>query len=228
MKLLIIEDESLLQERLQLQFTSKAALVDTAETASEGLYYLQEFAYDVVILDIGLPDLNGLEVLQQLRSGAGPNNHTPVLILSARSSWQEKVEGLKLGADDYLAKPFEFEELWARVEVLGRRAAKVEMLDVLEFPPYRLDLGAKTLLVGDQEVVPTLTEFRLLQAFFKNPHRVLSKEQLLQRISDHSQERESNVIEVYVRKLRKMLGKEAIQTLRGLGYKFIPDTGGES
>lgn len=222
MKLLLIEDEPLLLEKMHQRLTAKGALVDMTDRGEEGLFNLQEFAYDAVILDLGLPDISGLEVLQRLRAEAGDNQRVPVLILSARNSWQEKVTGLKAGADDYLGKPFEFEELWARLEVLARRNVESAVHDVLSYADMRLDLTDKTLQVGQEEYNLTLTEFRLLQVFFKSPNRVFSKDQLLERITDQNYDRESNVIEVYIRKLRKMIGKEPIQTLRGMGYKFVP------
>lgn len=222
MKLLLIEDEPLLLEKMQQRLTAKGALVDTADYGTEGLFNLQEFGYDAVILDLGLPDISGLQVLQQLRAKEGVNQRVPVLILSARSSWQEKVTGLKSGADDYLGKPFEFEELWVRLEVLARRHLDAASRDVIQFDDLSLDLNDKTLQVGVEYYRLTLTEFRLLKFFFANPNRVFSKDQLSDRISDQHQDRESNVIEVYIRKLRKMIGKEPIQTLRGMGYKFVP------
>ncbi|BBP47012.1 DNA-binding response regulator [Thiosulfatimonas sediminis] len=222
MKLLLIEDEPLLLEKMHRRLSEQGAVVDVANNGREGLFNLQEFEYDALILDLGLPDINGLEVLQQLRTQAGNNQRLPVLILSARNSWQEKVTGLKAGADDYLGKPFEFEELWVRLEVLARRNQDSGLHDVLNYANLYLDLNDKTLQVGAQQHRLTLTEFRLLQVFFKSPNRVFSKEQLLGRIADQNYDRESNVIEVYIRKLRKMIGKETIQTLRGMGYKFVP------
>ncbi|MBO1927314.1 response regulator transcription factor [Thiomicrorhabdus sp. 6S2-11] len=222
MKLLLVEDETLLLEKMQQRLSEKGALVDIADSGTDGLFNLQEFGYDAVILDLGLPDISGLQVLQQLRAEEGVNQRVPVLILSARDSWQEKVAGLKSGADDYLGKPFEFEELWARLEVLARRNLDTASRDNIQFGDLSLDLNDKTLHVGAEHFNLTLTEFRLLQFFFANPNRVFSKDQLSERISDQHQDRESNVIEVYIRKLRKMIGKEPIQTLRGMGYKFVP------
>ncbi|MBN2646790.1 MAG: response regulator transcription factor [Thiotrichales bacterium] len=223
MKILIIEDEPLLLKHLQAQFQAQQVLVDIAASLAEGRYYLAEFDYDALILDMCLPDGNGLQLLQHMRAQGGMNQALPVLVLSARNSWQEKVEGLKAGADDYLAKPYAFEELWLRLQRLVSRNLAKPRQSTLQHGAFILDLETKQLQVGTEHFALTLTEFRLLQAFFKNPQRVLSKEQLKARISEHAQECESNLIEVYVAKLRRMLGRNAIQTLRGLGYKFVPD-----
>lgn len=220
MKLLLIEDEPLLVESLQSRLTALDYLVDVALDGEEGSYALAEFAYDLVLLDLGLPKRPGLAILDALRKGEWPlNTQTPVLILTARNAWQERVEGLKKGANDYLGKPFHFEELQARIEVLLRRATSGAAW--LSAGSVQLNLDSKQLVVEGQRFDLTLTEFRLAKVLLSNPNKVFSKEALLERISDQYYERESNIIEVYIRKLRKMMGKEAIETLRGLGYKFV-------
>ncbi|MBF6058746.1 response regulator transcription factor [Thiomicrorhabdus heinhorstiae] len=220
MKLLLVEDEPLLVETLARRLSEAKFLLDTATDGEEALYLLNEFSYDLVILDLGLPKLPGLEVLQTLRADQTNNNRSiPVLILTARNAWQERVEGLKAGADDYVGKPFQFEELLARVEVLLRRKEGVS--EKLAIDDMVLDLASKQLTVGEQAYNLTMTEFRLMRVFLAQPNRVFSKDELIQRIADQNYDRESNVIEVYIRKLRKMLGKERIETLRGLGYKLV-------
>ncbi|WP_319381123.1 response regulator transcription factor [Thiomicrorhabdus sp.] len=220
MKLLLVEDEPLLVETLERRLRSHGFLIDSAADGQEALYLLREFVYDLVILDLGLPKLPGLQVLQVLRADeVNPNRSIPVLILTARNAWQERVEGLKAGADDYVGKPFQFEELLARIEVLLRR--KEGISEKLAIDDMLLDLAAKKLTVGEQVFDLTMTEFRLIRVFFAQPNRVFSKDELIQRIADQNYDRESNVIEVYIRKLRKMLGKERIETLRGLGYKLV-------
>ncbi len=220
MKLLLIEDEPLLVESLQNRLTALDYLVDVALDGEEGSYALAEFAYDLVLLDLGLPKRPGLAILDALRKGEWPlNTQTPVLILTARNAWQERVEGLKKGANDYLGKPFHFEELQARIEVLLRGATSGAAW--LSAGSVQLNLDSKQLVVEGLRFDLTLTEFRLAKVLLSNPNKVFSKEALLERISDQYYERESNIIEVYIRKLRKMMGKEAIETLRGLGYKFV-------
>ena len=220
MKILLIEDEPLLVENLQSRLMALDYLVDVALDGEEGSYALQEFAYDLILLDLGLPKRPGLVVLEMLRKGDMPlNTQTPVLILTARNAWQERVEGLKKGANDYLGKPFQFEELVARIEVLLRRS--MSGADLLTAGHVQLNLDTKQLTVEADKFDLTLTEFRLAKVLLSQPNKVFSKEVLLERISDQNYDRESNIIEVYIRKLRKMLGKEAIETSRGLGYKFV-------
>ncbi len=221
MKILLIEDEPLLVENLQSRLMVLDYLVDVALDGEEGAYALQEFAYDLVLLDLGLPKRPGLVVLETLRNGDMPlNTQTPVLILTARNAWQERVEGLKKGANDYLGKPFQFEELVARIEVLLRRPDNGA--ELLSAGHIQLNLDSKQLTVEADRFDLTLTEFRLAKVLLSHPNKVFSKEVLLERISDQHYDCESNIIEVYIRKLRKMMGKQAIETSRGLGYKFVP------
>ncbi|VAW47271.1 response regulator in two-component regulatory system with PhoQ [hydrothermal vent metagenome] len=220
MKLLLIEDEPLLVETIQTRLAKRHYLVDVALDGEEAEYALKEFSYDLILLDLGLPKRPGLIILEALRKGEFlQNTQTPVLILTARNSWQERVEGLKKGADDYLGKPFHYEELLARIEALLRR--KHAGSNTLSVANVVLNLETKQLHTSEQTYNLTLTEFRLAYVFLSNPDKVFSKEALLARISDQHYDRESNVIEVYIRKLRKMMGKQAIETLRGLGYRFF-------
>jgi two-component system OmpR family response regulator len=222
MKILLIEDEPLLVENLQNRLIALDYLVDVALDGEEGSYALQEFAYDLVLLDLGLPKRPGLVVLEALRKGEMPlNTQTPVLILTARNAWQERVEGLKNGANDYLGKPFQFEELVARMEVLLRRSESG--VSLVTAGNVQLNLDTKQLKVDAAIFDLTLTEFRLAKVLLSQPNKVFSKESLLERISDQNYDCESNIIEVYIRKLRKMMGKSAIETSRGLGYKFVAD-----
>jgi len=225
MKLLLVEDEPLLVETIQTRLAKQHYLVDVAQDGEEATYALQEFSYDLVLLDLGLPKRPGLAILEDLRKGEFVlNTAVPVLILTARNSWQERVEGLKKGADDYLGKPFQYEELLARIEALLRRQHAGS--NELSVAGCVLDLETKQLCVGGQTYRLTLTEFRLVYVFLSHPDKVFSKESLLARISDQNHDRESNVIEVYIRKLRKMMGKQAIETLRGLGYRFCGEKDG--
>ncbi|VAW46132.1 response regulator in two-component regulatory system with PhoQ, partial [hydrothermal vent metagenome] len=210
MKLLLIEDEPLLVETIQTRLSKQHYVVDVALDGEEAEYALKEFSYDLILLDLGLPKRPGLVILDALRKGDFVlNTQTPVLILTARNSWQERVEGLKKGADDYLGKPFQYEELLARIEALLRR--KHAGSNTLTVAHFELNLETKLLRVGQQTYNLTLTEFRLAYVLLSNPDKVFSKEALLARISDQHYDRESNVIEVYIRKLRKMMGKQAIE-----------------
>ncbi|HHS99659.1 MAG TPA: response regulator transcription factor [Thiomicrospira sp.] len=230
MKLLLIEDEPLLVENLQARFKSLGYIVDVAQDGEQGLYLALEYDYNLVILDLGLPKQPGLVVLQKIREA---DKVMPILILTARNSWQERVEGLKKGADDYLGKPFHFEELQARIESLAKRNQPKK--SVICFSPSHikdityvcLDIEAKSLLINHQSQTLTATEFRLAETLFRHPKNIFSKQALLDKISDASQEKDDNIIEVYIRRLRGYLGKESIQTLRGQGYRLtLADSAG--
>lgn len=220
-KLLLCEDESALVETLSRQLKSSGFIVDVAEDGAQALYLAKEFDYDLWILDLGLPKIDGLSVLKQLRQ---EGFNTRVLILTARNNWQDRVAGLKAGADDYLGKPFHFEELLARIEALLKRPHQ-SMSSNLQYDRFELKIADKYLVShenGKQESWSlTKTEFTLLLTFFQHPGQVYSKDQLLQKLGDQHYEREGNLIEVYIRKLRGYLGKEAIETLRGQGYRLV-------
>jgi len=223
MKILLIEDEPLLLDNLYERFKNHGYIVDTAVDGEQAIYLALEYDYELIILDLGLPKLPGLVVLEKLRE-AGKT--VPVLILTARNSWQERVEGLRSGADDYLGKPFHFEELLARVETLLKRHSVKPSSGNLSFKHVdndkviTLDLEAKTLSEAEEIINLTATEFRLVRTFFQNPQQVFSKQNLLERISQEGDEKEENLIEVYIRRLRNYMGKESIKTLRGQGYRL--------
>ena len=225
MKILIVEDELTFSEILKGRFTNLNCLVDTVENGEQALIALNQFVYDLIILDLGIPLVSGLEVLKSIRRKS-LNISSPVMILSARNSWQERVQGLQAGADDYLGKPFEFEELWARCEALHRRKSHTAHTQNLQVGDLQLDLETKRLTVNDEDMTLTKTEYRLLNYLMQHPNQVFSKEQLSQRISDVDTQRDSNVIEVYIRKLRKKIGSERIETLRGLGYRLVNESKG--
>jgi len=215
-KILLVEDEVLLVDNLKKNLMQKNYFVDIALDGEEALYLLAEFEYDLVILDLGLPKRSGLSVLEHIRS---EQNATPVLILTARNSWQERVEGLKKGADDYLGKPFHFEELMARIEVLLKR--NLHAVDnLLTYGIAQLNLNSRSLKVGDKNFQLTKNEFILTKLFLSNPTKIFSKESLIHRLGDQDHERDLNLIEVYIHKLRQYLGKTAIETLRGQGYRL--------
>ncbi|WP_028766034.1 MULTISPECIES: response regulator transcription factor [Shewanella] len=219
MKLLLVEDNTLLVEELVKQLKQAGYVTDTTDKVSEADYLIKETNYDCVILDIGLPDGNGLELLEKWRE-QGIN--TPVIMLTARSQWHEKVEGFNSGADDYLGKPFHTQELLVRIQALIQRAhGKANTPNKqLTYAGVSLDESQQSVTVGEQTFELTAMEFRLLKIFLMSPKKLLSKAQLTDKLYQFDDEKESNVVEVYVTHLRKKLGKTAIETRRGQGYIF--------
>ena len=217
MRLLLVEDDVSLARKLKQRFKGEGYVVDLAHTAMDGEHLGHEESYDAVVLDLGLPDRSGLAVLTQWRQA---DLAMPVLILTARDGWQEKVDGLKAGADDYLTKPFHFEELAARIQALIRRS-KGQTKPELSSPGFRLDESSQAICWDNGSTQPlTGTEYRLLRYFLLNPDKILSKAELTEHVYDYDSDKDSNVIEVYIRRLREKLGKERIQTQRGQGYVF--------
>lgn len=220
MRLLLVEDDVTLADSLAEQLRAAAYAVDTVNDGIEAEYLGANEPYDVVVLDLGLPGKSGLDVLHAWRAGGVT---TPVLILTARDAWHEKVEGFRAGADDYLAKPFHVEELQVRLQALIRRAHGAPAGQTLESGQLVLDEERQTARMGDREWTLTGTEFRLLRYFMLHPGRVLSTSHLLDHVYDYDSEKESNVIEVYIARLRRKFGKGCIQTRRGQGYVFDPE-----
>ncbi len=217
MRALVIEDD--IDVARQVADTLRQAMyaVDVAHDGEEGQFLGDTETYDVVLLDIGLPKRDGLSVLQQWRR---TGRDMPVLILTARDTWREKVAGLRAGADDYLAKPFELEEMLARVEALIRRSAG-HASPTIEAGSLILDISAARLTVAGRPVELTALEFRTLAHLMRNSGRVVSKTELTEHLYDQDFDRDSNVIEVLVNRLRKKIGAELIKTHRGLGYQFL-------
>jgi len=217
-RLLIAEDDAALADRLRTRLADAGYAVDVAADGVEAAHLGSTEPYDAVVLDLGLPCKAGLALLREWRAAG---NTVPVLILTARDGWSERVEGLQAGADDYLGKPFHLEELLARVQALLRRAAPVQATE-LRAGHWRLDEARQCLIDADGREQPlTGTEFRLLRYFMRHPDEVLSKTRLSEHVYDYDAERDSNVIEVYVRRLRTLLGAGRIETRRGQGYVFI-------
>lgn len=217
MRLLLVEDDAALAADLVPELRRAGYAVDLAGDGEEALFMGATENYDVVILDLGLPRMNGLELLERWRTDG---NKVPVLILTARDSWREKVDGLKAGADDYLTKPFHFEELLARLQALLRRSHDT-VVTQLKAEGLTLDEEYQQILLDDGAIVPlTGTEFRLLRYFMMNPGKLLSKTRLTEHVYEQDFDRDSNLIEVYVRRLREKIGKERIETRRGQGYVF--------
>lgn len=220
MRLLLVEDDASLAEDLAEQLRTAAYAVDTVHDGPEAEFMGASEPYDVIVLDLGLPGKSGLDVLRAWRAGGVT---TPVLILTARGAWHEKVEGFRSGADDYLAKPFHVEELQARLQALIRRAHGAPAGQTLETGQLVLDEERQSARMGEREWALTGTEYRLLRYFMLHPGRVLSTSHLLEHVYDYDSEKESNVIEVYIARLRRKFGKSCIQTRRGQGYVFDPE-----
>jgi DNA-binding response OmpR family regulator len=217
MRLLLVEDHVPLADELIAGLSRQGYAVDWLTDGRDAVYQGGSEPYDLIILDLGLPGLPGLEVLQQWRSGGLA---TPVLILTARGSWAERIEGLKAGADDYLSKPFHPEELALRLQALLRRSHGRVNQPRLEAAGLHLDESRQCVFRGDVEIQLTAAEFRLLRYFMLHPEHILSKSQLAEHLYDAESERDSNVIEVHVNHLRRKLGRTVIDTHRGQGYRF--------
>ena len=223
MRVLIVEDEALLAAQVDVFLRDNGFVVDMAADGEEGLHYAREYDYAVAIVDLGLPKLNGIQLIESMRRDG---KRTPVLILTARSHWQDKVAGLEAGADDYLAKPFAMEELLARIKALIRRSAGYAS-SVVERGPLLLDLSRKELRVDGEPIDLTAYEYRLLEYLVLNPSRVVSKAELTEHIYDQDHDRDSNVIEVFIGRLRRKIDPQdtikPIRTVRGQGYRFAVD-----
>ena len=220
MKLLLAEDEQALREQLMEILERYGYTVDHAEDGARALTLGEEGQYDLAIIDLGLPKVQGMEVIRQIRE---QGKDYPILILTARGDWQDKVEGLSSGADDYLVKPFHVRELLARVEALIRRASGSMTRDVT-IGPVCLDSKAKSVRVEGEAVELTAFEFNLLEYLMHRPGHVVSKTELTEHLYHQDFDRDSNVIEVFVGRLRKKLDPEnsfkPIETVRGQGYRF--------
>ena len=217
MRLLLVEDHVPLADELMAGLARLGYAVDWLADGRDGLYQGQSEPYDLIILDLGLPGLPGLDVLKQWRV---QGLTTPVLILTARGSWSERIEGLKAGADDYVTKPFHPEELQLRVQALLRRAHGQANQPLLKSAGLQLDEARQCVVNDGAQVQLTAAEFRLLRYFMLHPQQILSKSHLAEHLYDGETERDSNVLEVHVNHLRRKLGREVIETRRGQGYIF--------
>lgn len=217
MRLLLVEDDPLLADGLSGQLEKAGFSVDATGTAKGALALAEQEEYRAVVLDLGLPDGNGLELLKRWRNG---DIGFPVLILTARGEWQDKVNGLKAGADDYLAKPFQTEELIARLNAIIRRS-EGRVHSTVKAGGFELDEHRQSLRQDDgTEHSLTGTEFRLLRCLMSRPGQVFSKEQLMEQLYNLNETPSENVIEAYIRRLRKLVGAQTIATRRGQGYLF--------
>ena len=218
MRLLVVEDERELAGQIAKTLREAGYAVDVAHDGEQGLYLGEVEPYDAVILDLGLPAVDGLTVLRRWREAG---RSMPVLILTARDRWSEKVEGFDAGADDYVAKPFSMEEVLARIRALIRRAAGHASPD-LACGPLRIDTRSRRVSVDGAPVALTAHEFKLLSYLMHHQCKVVSRTELVEHIYDQDFDRDSNTIEVFVGRLRKKLGVDVIKTLRGQGYLLAP------
>jgi len=219
MRILVVEDDANLNRQLKEALTEAGYAVDVAFDGEEGHFLGDTEPYDAIVLDIGLPQMDGLSVLEEWRR-AGKS--VPVLLLTARDRWSDKVQGIDAGADDYVAKPFHMEEVLARLRALVRRAAGHASNEIVA-GPVRLDARSGKVTVDGQAVKLTSHELRLLSYLMHHKGKVISRTELTEHLYDQDFDRDSNTIEVFVGRLRKKLPEDCIQTVRGLGYQIVGD-----
>jgi len=223
MRILLVEDDIALQDSLAGILRQAGYAVDVTGDGIEGLFFGEEYPLDLAIIDLGLPGMPGIDLIRKLREG---ERRFPILILTARAEWQDKVEGLESGADDYLTKPFHPEELKARVAALLRRSAGISQ-PVIDFGPYRIDLKSQRVYLDDKEIDLTTYEYKVFEYLLMHPDEVVTKTVLSEHIYEEDADRDSNVIEVFVGRLRKKIDPEGnlipIETLRGRGYRLNPN-----
>jgi two-component system response regulator PhoP len=220
MRLLVIEDDLTLRESLVRKLVEAGFAVEQAADGKEGLYFAEEYPVDLAIIDLGLPGMSGLEIIERVRE---QGKTYPILILTARDRWEDKVDGLSAGADDYVVKPFHFEEVSARVNALLRRSGGWAS-SVLTAGPVSLDMSRQELKVADNAIELTSFEYKIIEYLMVRAGKVISKTELTERLYDQDFERDSNVIEVFIGRLRKKMDPDnsikPIETLRGRGYRF--------
>ncbi len=223
MRILVIEDETALLEQVRQRLESEGYTVDAADDGREGFFIANEYPIDLAVIDLGLPGMPGLEIIRTLRA---EGRDLPILILTARGKWEEKVTGLEAGADDYLVKPFHMEELLARIKALLRRAAGTAN-EALQFGALRLDTASQQVSLAEQLIELTAYEYRLLEYLARHAGKVIPKAELADYLYPHEEDRDSNVIEVLIGRVRRKIDTDSstkpIETLRGRGYRFNPD-----
>ncbi|MFO1278643.1 MAG: response regulator transcription factor [Burkholderiaceae bacterium] len=217
MRILLVEDDATLRAQLRAALVDAAYVVDEADNGRDAHFLGDTEAFDAVVLDLGLPQLDGLSVLRRWRDAG---RLMPVLILTARDAWNEKVGGIDAGADDYLSKPFHMEELLARLRALIRRASG-QASPVLRCGPVTLDTRSGRVTVDGQPVALTGHEYKVLDYLMHRPGTVVSRTELTEHIYAQDHDRDSNTIEVFVGRLRKKLSTDLIETVRGLGYRLV-------
>ena len=225
MRLLVIEDDATLRESLTKKLGELGFAVEQAADGKEGLYFALEYPVDLAIIDLGLPEMSGLEIIREARK---QGKTYPILILTARDRWEDKVDGLSAGADDYVVKPFHFEEVSARVNALLRRSGGWAS-STMSAGPVTLDMSRQELTVNDVAIELTSFEYKIIEYLMVRAGQVISKTELTERLYDQDFERDSNVIEVFIGRLRKKMDPDnsikPIETLRGRGYRFALERG---
>ena len=220
MRLLVIEDDDTLRQTLVQKLGDAGFAVEQAADGKEGLYFAEEYPVDLAIIDLGLPEMSGLDIIRKVRADG---KTYPILILTARDRWEDKVDGLSAGADDYVVKPFHFEEVSARVNALLRRSGGWASSQ-LDAGPVSLDMSRQELRVSDSPIELTSFEYKIIEYLMVRAGQVISKSELTDRLYDQDFERDSNVIEVFIGRLRKKMDPDnsikPIETLRGRGYRF--------
>ncbi len=220
MRVLVVEDDTDIREQLIESLQKEGYVVDAAADGSQGLYYALEYPIDLAIVDLGLPEVSGLDIIRQLRE---KGHDYPVIVLTARTRWQNRVEGLEAGADDYVDKPFHQEELLARMRALLRRTGRWSQSE-FSCGPIRLNTSEQRVLLNDEEVTLTAYEYKVIEHLMMHAGEVISKTDLTESMYDDDSDRDSNVIEVFIRRLRMKLDPNGdvnpIETLRGRGYRF--------
>ncbi len=218
MRVLVVEDDPDLNRQLSEALKEAGYAVDTATDGEDGHFLGDTEPYDAVILDLGLPIMDGISVLEKWRRAG---RAMPVLILTARDRWSDKVAGIDAGADDYVAKPFHVEEVLARVRALVRRAGGLATNEI-ELGPLRLDMRSARVSIDGNPIKLTSHEYRVLEYLLHHRDRVVSRTELIEHLYDQDFDRDSNTIEVFIGRLRKKLPAELIETVRGLGYRIVP------
>lgn len=219
MRVLVVEDDPDLSRQLVAALTDAGYVVDKAMDGEEGFFLGETEPYDVIVLDIGLPKMDGISVLEQWRR---QNRKMPVILLTARDRWSDKVAGIDAGADDYLAKPFHMEELLARIRAQVRRASGHARSEI-ECGPLRLDTKSARVTIDGQPIKLTSHEYRLLAYLLHHNGRVVSRTELVEHLYDQDFDRDSNTIEVFIGRLRKKIPSDMIKTVRGLGYRLTKE-----
>ncbi|HEY1846214.1 MAG TPA: two-component system response regulator PhoP [Buttiauxella sp.] len=220
MRVLVVEDNALLRHHLQVQLREAGHQVDAAEDAKEADYFLNEHTPDIALVDLGLPDEDGMSLIRRWRSH---DVTIPILVLTAREGWQDKVEVLGAGADDYVTKPFHLEEVVARMQALMRRNSGLAS-QLISMPPFQVDLSRRELSINDNLIKLTAFEYTIMETLIRNAGKVVSKDSLMLQLYPDAELRESHTIDVLMGRLRKKIQAEheqdVITTVRGQGYRF--------
>ena len=216
MRILVVEDEPTLSKQIVHSLKNVGYAVDAALEGEEGYFLGDTEPYDAIVLDLGLPKIDGFTILERWRKSG---NKTPVLILTARDRWQDKIKGFDIGADDFVTKPFSMEEVIARVRALIRRSKGLAK-SIIEFGPISLDTSRSKVMVNGRKVILTSREYKIFSYLIYNQGKVVSRTELTEHTYDKNFDRDSNVIDTFIKKIRNKIGIDCITTVRGMGYRF--------